>query len=100
MGGQPSTISPREFFVVPAPHGFHSSVSSRDWIGEATKVEDGWIAVKRNKTKPSVLPFDMSPVKQGRLQIKGSILSSLVVPGFVGGRSLLRIFASYLVIWF
>ena len=35
------------------------STSSGDWLGEAARVEEGWIAVKRNKSKPSLPPVDM-----------------------------------------
>ncbi len=50
----------RENAVASASLGFHSSVSSRDWIGEAAKVEDGWIAVKRKKSKPFAPPLEMN----------------------------------------
>ena len=52
--------SPRENVVASTSFGFHSLVSSRDWIGEATKVEDGWTVVKRKKSKPSAPPLEMN----------------------------------------
>lgn len=55
-----STSSPREIFVASASTGFHYSISSRVWVAEAKKVEDGWIVVKRKKTRPSAPPLEMN----------------------------------------
>ena len=35
-----------------------SSVSSRDWQNDASKLEDGWIAVKGKKSKFLIPPLD------------------------------------------
>lgn len=58
VGGQLASGSSREIVVSDSP-GLHCSVSYGDWFAEAAKVEDGWTAVKRKKTKPSAPPFDM-----------------------------------------
>ena len=34
--------------------------SSKAWVVEAAKIEDGWIAVKSKRSKPSTPPLDMN----------------------------------------
>ena len=57
--GQMLFDSYRESVVVSVSPDFHGSLSSEAWVAEAAKVEDGWIAVKRKKSKPFAPPLDM-----------------------------------------
>lgn len=60
-GGLSSLVPPRENALLSAPASLGLlSVSSEAWLGEVARVEDGWIAVKRKKSKPSVPPLDMN----------------------------------------
>ena len=55
-----SLVPPREFDLLgtSASPGLLST-SSGVWLGEAARLEEGWIAVKRNKSKPSLPPLEM-----------------------------------------
>ena len=71
-GGQSSSDSPREIVVASASPRFHCFISSEAWVAEVAKVEDGWIAVKRKKTKPSTPPLDMNlRSRKGDIKLKG-----------------------------
>lgn len=54
------SASSRENVLASLSPGLHYSDSSEVWDAEATKVEDGWTAVKRKKSKPSVPHLDMN----------------------------------------
>ena len=55
-----ATSSSRNIVGVSIFPRLHCSFSSRDWIVEAAKVEDGWTMVKRKNTRPSNPPLEMN----------------------------------------
>lgn len=52
--------SSKEIVVVYVSPGLHRSISLGDWFAKAAKVEDGWTAVKRKKTRPYAPPLVMN----------------------------------------
>lgn len=70
--GQMPFVSLRVFAEASASPSFHGSLSSEAWVAEAAKLEDGWIAVKGKKAKPSVPPLDMTlRLRKGNFKSNG-----------------------------
>lgn len=66
--GQLSAGSYREVASASVPSG---SVSSEVWVAEAARLEDGWVAVKGKRSRPSAPPLDMNlRSRQGKFKSK------------------------------
>ncbi len=64
--------SHREIGTASMPLGFHCSISSKAWVAEAAKIEDGWIVVKSKRSKPYAPPLDMNLLScKGNFKSKG-----------------------------